>query len=98
MITQPIANGSRRPRALARWAVPLLALPALLPLARAYVDAYFQGKVATGFIISDMAYYMANAREHFDQGFQLTYGNPYASYGTPAIYFQPHIFLLGFAR
>jgi hypothetical protein len=44
-----------------------------------------------------MAYYMANAREHFDQGFQLTYGNPYASYGTPAIYFQPHIFLLGFA-
>ena len=25
----------------------------------------------------------------------MNYGNPYASYGTPAIYFQPHIFLLG---
>jgi hypothetical protein len=75
--------------------VLLLAIPALIPLARAYVDAYLQGKVATGFIIYDMAYYMANAREHFDQGFQLTYGNPYASYGTPAIYFQPQIFLLG---
>jgi hypothetical protein len=42
-----------------------------------------------------MAYYMANAREHFDQGFQLTYGNPYAGYNTPAIYFQPHILVLG---
>jgi hypothetical protein len=38
---------------------------------------------------------MANAREHFDQGFQLFYGNPFAGYNTPAIYFQPHIFLLG---
>ena len=80
---------------LAWWLGPFLALPALIPLARAYVEAYLQGKVATGFIIYDMAYYMANAREHFDQGFQLTYGNPYAPYGTPAIYFQPHIFLLG---
>lgn len=95
MITRYIANRSRHPRALAWWAAPLLGLPALLPLARAYIDAYSQGKVATGFIIYDMASYMADAREHFDQGFQLTYGNPYALYGTPAIYFQPHIFLLG---
>ncbi|HEY6250559.1 MAG TPA: hypothetical protein VI685_11415, partial [Candidatus Angelobacter sp.] len=51
--------------------------------------------VATGFIFYDMAYYMANAREHFDQVFRLTYGNPYAFYGTPAIYFQPQTFLLG---
>lgn len=85
----------RPARALAWWIVPLLALPALIPVARQCVSAYLQGRVATGFIFYDMPYYMANAREHFDQGFQLTYGNPYASYNTPAIYFQPHIFLLG---
>jgi hypothetical protein len=51
--------------------------------------------IPTGFIQYDLAYYVANARQHFDEGFHLTYGNPYASYGTPAIYFQPHIFLLG---
>ena len=51
--------------------------------------------VPTGFIQYDMPYYLASGREYFDQGFQLTYGNPYAGYDTPAIYFQPHIFLLG---
>lgn len=89
------AGASPASRALAGWGVALLALPALIPIARQYVSAYLQGRVATGFIYYDMPYYMANAREHFDQGFQLTYGNPYAPYHTPAIYFQPHIFLLG---
>src|SRR5574341_103295 len=73
----------------------LLASPALIPLIHSYLLASLEGRFATGFIQYDMAYYMANAREHFDQGFQLTYGNPYGPYGTPAIYFQPHIFLLG---
>jgi uncharacterized membrane protein YvlD (DUF360 family) len=73
----------------------LLAIPALIPLAQSIIGAWRRGEVATGFIIYDMPCYMANAREHFDQGFQLFYGNPYAGYDTPAIYFQPHIFLLG---
>jgi hypothetical protein len=90
-----LLTGSESRKSLSWWAGPLLTLPALIPLARSYVDAFSQGKVATGFIIYDMAYYMANAREHFDQGFQLTYGNPYASYSTPAIYFQPQTLLLG---
>lgn len=88
------ACGQRTPHKLPRWVAPVLALPALIPVARAYL-ACFHGKIATGFISYDMPYYMANAREHFDQGFQLTYGNPYASYGTPAIYFQPQTLLLG---
>ena len=77
-----------------RWA-PLLALPALIPLANACLFPWLKGTVPTGFIQYDMPYYMASAREYFDQGFQLTYGNPYAQYGTPAVYSQPHIFLLG---
>ena len=86
--------GQRNPQKLPWWVAPVLALPALIPVIRAYL-VYFHGRVPTGFISSDMPYYMANAREHFDQGFQLTYGNPYASYGTPAIYFQPQTLLLG---
>ncbi len=78
-----------------RWLVILLSLPALIPLANALIAPLLVNRVPTGFILTDMPYYMANAREHFDQGFQLTYGNPYAGYNTPAIYFQPHIFLLG---
>lgn len=78
------------------WWVPLLlAIPALIPLFASIVIARANGEVPTGFIEYDLPVYMANAREHFDQGFQLFYGNPYAGYNTPAIYFQPHIFLLG---
>ncbi len=72
----------------------LLALPALFPLLFSIYSAWSQGLVPTGFIQYDMAYYLANAREHFDQGWSLTYGNPYAPAGTAAIYFQPHILLL----
>lgn len=74
--------------------VTLLALPALLPLLHSFPAAWSQGLVPTGFIQYDMAYYLANAREHFDTGWSLTYGNPYAPAGTAAIYFQPHILLL----
>ena len=89
------ATPSSQPPGLPLWVLPVLALPALIPLARAYITAYLKGRVPTGFVQYDMACYMANAREHFDNGFQLLYGNPYASYQTPAIYFQPHIFVLG---
>jgi hypothetical protein len=80
---------------LAWWAYVALALPALVPLAVACIAPSLHGKVPTGFIQSDMPYYMANAREHFDQGFHLTYGNPYAPYGTAAVYSQPQILILG---
>src|SRR5580658_212636 len=73
----------------------LLALPALLPLGNAVIAPYLHNRVPTGFIEYDMPYYLANGRGHFNQGFQLTYGNPYAGYNTPAIYFQPQTFLLG---
>jgi hypothetical protein len=76
--------------------VPLLAaIPAFFPLAWTALRAWRGGLVPTAFIQYDLPYYVANARQHFAQGLRLTYGNPYASYGTPAIYFQPHIFLLG---
>lgn len=71
-----------------------------LPFALPYIKHFLlkpERLLPTGFIIYDMAYYMANAREHFDFGsFQLTYGNPFSPfYETPAIYFQPMTLLLG---
>jgi hypothetical protein len=73
----------------------LLALPAFIPLINSIVVARARGLVATGFIQTDQPYYAANAREFFDQGFHFLYGNPYAGYDTPHIYFQPHLFFLG---
>jgi hypothetical protein len=76
--------------------VPLLAgLPAFFPLVWTALGAWRNGLVPTAFFQYDLPSYVANGRQHFAQGLQLTYGNPYASYGTPAIYFEPHIFLLG---
>jgi hypothetical protein len=92
-LTQP-ATISAKTGGLRWWAPVALAGPALLPAANHYIVSWRLGMVPTGFIQSDMPYYMANAREHFDQGFQLTYGNPFAAYHTPAIYFQPQTFLL----
>jgi hypothetical protein len=73
----------------------LLALPAFIPLIVSIVSAKWHGLIPTGFVQVDMACYVANARQHFVNGFHLTYSNPYAPYGSPAIYFEPHIFLLG---
>lgn len=77
------------------WVPFLLSLPALIPLLAAYYHARSHGLVPTAFIQYDQPAYVANSRQHFEQGFHLTYGNPYARYGTPAIYFQPHLFVLG---
>jgi hypothetical protein len=75
--------------------VPLLAgLPAFFPLIWTALRAWRNGLVPTAFIQYDLPYYVANGRQHLAQGMHLTYGNPYASYGSPAIYFEPHIFLL----
>src|ERR1700722_19052853 len=77
------------------WAALLLSLPALLPLAGALIVPYLHNRVCNGFIEDDLPSYVANARRHFNQGFHLFYRNPYGGENTPAIYFQPHIFLLG---
>jgi hypothetical protein len=93
--TTPEKAPTRSRVAPALGAVPfLLALPAFIPLLIACVRAWSHGLVPTGFVQYDLPYYVANARQHFAGGFHLTYGNPYAPYGSPAIYFQPHIFLL----
>ncbi|MEP7352808.1 MAG: hypothetical protein ABI824_06220 [Acidobacteriota bacterium] len=77
------------------WVPLLLCLPAFIPLLVPAVQAWSRGLVPTVFAQYDLAYYLANGRQHFQDGFHLLYGNPYAQYGTPAIYFQPHVFLLG---
>jgi hypothetical protein len=85
-----------RERAVPPWWVPvLLAAPALIPLLASILAAPTRGLVATGFIQTDQPYYLADAREFFDEGFHLLYGNPYAGYDTPHIYFQPHLLLIG---
>ena len=52
--------------------------------------------ISTGFIQMDMPYYMANARQYFDNPeLSLFYSNPFSSsIETRPIYFQFHIFLL----
>ncbi len=72
----------------------VLSLPAWIPLLAAVIQARKLGQVPTAFIAYDLPYYLANARQHFEQGFHLFYSNPYAEYGSPRIYFQPHLFLL----
>ena len=83
-----------RPR-IPLWTPLVLSLPAFFPLLWTALRAWRHGLIPTAFIQYDVPYYLANARQHFTQGFHVTYGNPYAPYGTPAIYFQPHILLLG---
>lgn len=81
-----------------RWAALLLSLPALLPLGGALIVPYLNNRVPTGFVQHDMLSYLAEGRAYFSRGFHLTYGNPYAVYDTPAIYFQPQTMLLGFMQ
>jgi hypothetical protein len=76
----------------------LMGVPAFFPLMWTALRAWRNGLVPTAFVQYDLPYYLANGRQFFVHGFHLTYGNPYDSYGTPAIYFQPHIFLLGFLQ
>jgi hypothetical protein len=75
----------------------VLALPAGVPYAAHVVRAGQEGLLPTGFLVYDLAFYMAVAREHFDGGgFRLLYGLPFSPFAsTPAIYFQPHTLVLG---
>ncbi|WP_435016131.1 hypothetical protein TA3x_003691 [Tundrisphaera sp. TA3] len=93
-------DGSPAPRMPSReprlWlASLLLAAPFFLPYASHFMTA--PGRLPTGFIQYDMPYYMANAREHFDNGrFQFFYSNPFdPRYEAPAIYVQPMSLMLG---
>ena len=89
-------NKNSEPR---HWIVSLLLIQPVLLLYFAHFFLFNNNIniVPTGFIHPDMPYYMANAREHFDNGsFQITYGNPSSPYyETPAIYFQPMSVFLG---
>ena len=81
--------------AMPAWVPLMLSLPAWFPLVWTASWAWVHERVATAFVQYDLAAYLANGREHFAQGFHLAYGNPYAGYGTPHIYFEPHLLLLG---
>jgi hypothetical protein len=85
----------RRRKGVRRWLFgALLALPAAVP----YVSHYLAAGEAmpTGFIQGDQPGYMAVAREYFESGLSWTYSNPFVpAYDGPAIYFQPHTFVLG---
>ncbi|HEV3272360.1 MAG TPA: hypothetical protein VGZ93_09290 [Candidatus Methylacidiphilales bacterium] len=78
-----------------------MSLALLLPVIGLYACEYLRGdgRAFTGFIQYDQPYYMADAREFFDGGFHLLYGNPFSpDPHTPQIYFQIHLFVLGLAE
>ena len=77
----------------------LLALFAALPIGW-LIACYFLGAPpgtrATGFIQYDQAYYMAEAREHWDGGFHLLYGLPASpDSDAPRVYFRLQTLMLG---
>lgn len=77
---------------LLKW---LFCLALLIPVFILYTSHYSSAN-PTGFILYDMPYYMANAREYFDRGsFNLFYSNPFSSFiNSSRIYFQPQILIL----
>jgi hypothetical protein len=71
------------------------------PVLATYLAHYYQAMVtpdvnATGFLLYDMPYYLANAREYLDSATMTPlYGNPFSfSNETPKIYFQPLTLLM----
>ena len=94
----PTAQSGPPTGALPAWVPLLLSLPAWIPLAWAAAKAWRNGLVPTAFVHYDYPYYLANGRQHFADGFHLAYSNPYASFDSPYIYFQPHLFVLGFLQ
>lgn len=76
-----------------------ISLLLLLPIVIYYLAHYYSlsDSIGTGFIQGDMISYMANARQHFDEGkFHLLYSNPFGlDANGPHIYFQIQTLLLG---
>ena len=90
-------DGSPIRRGRSQRLIWIIVVLALLPVAGLYL-AHVLGApdAATGFLQYDQAYYMANARKHFDQGFSLLYGLPFSpDYNTPRVYGQPQSLVLG---
>jgi len=79
--------------------VALLALLGMLPFCSLLVShVVYQQDGSTGFIQSDMSYYVANGREIFERGNGLGYCNPYdPAADAPVIYYHwlPWLFGLG---
>lgn len=88
------------PRVSREFRYCLAALALALPATVLWVGHYAAApddRIPTGFVQYDQPYYMANAREYFDDGAcHLLYGSPFScDYKTPRLYFQPQTFLLG---
>src|SRR5947207_13106233 len=77
-VPQSAQSESRAPR-MPLWVPLLLSLPAGIPLVWTAIRALWNGRVPTAFVHYDLAYYVANSRQHFSAGFQLSYDNRYAS-------------------
>ena len=79
-----------------RWFLAFLAILPICWLTACYFLGAPQNTHPTGFIQYDQAYYMAEARQHFADGFHLSYGLPASpDYDTPRVYFHPQTLLLG---
>lgn len=78
------------------WAWSLLLTAPVLAIYALHFLSFNFG-IPTGFLVLDMPYYMANAREHFDDGtFHWLYGLPFSPFAdTPRIYVQPISLALG---
>ena len=77
----------------------LFAFALTLPMVIFYLGYFFNHEpslIPTGFIQYDNVSYIAYARQYLDNDhFNLLYSNPFNdSVGYPAIYFQPHTFIL----
>jgi hypothetical protein len=97
----PVVDVAPRPSGvfleLRLWLVSLfLFAPALVPYA-AHFAFPLPGRQPTGFVDYDLPVYLANAREHFDEGyFRFLYSNPFDPFDTsPGIYVQPMSLALG---
>ncbi len=87
------AAGAGPARRWPRWALALLGV---LPFHLMLVQHLLTGTEATGFLLYDDPYYMANAREIFERGNGFAYPNPYDfTAGAPVIYFHWLLWLLG---
>lgn len=80
------------------WPELLLVVIAIIPFQLLHLGpALRDDGAATGFILYDMPYYVANGREIFERGNGLTYPNPYdPTDESPAIYFHWLLWIFGF--
>ncbi len=92
---EPMENQSRQN--IKRWIVSILLILPMVAVYSVHFGMAPEASSPTGFLQYDQFYYMANAREHFDNGaFSISYGLPFSpDYETPRNYFQPLSLMLG---